>query len=269
MALQNNGKDISGEGIPVEDVEGFPSEYGPTGDKGPDGPTGSTGSNGSRGPTGYRGPKGPNGANGSPGATGDTGAQGNTGPQGATGPQGPTGPKGPTGYPGIIIYVNCNCNCQCRDSCFVAGTQVRMADGSLKNIEDITGGESVMTMGGDGAAVVASKSTTLGCRRLVKVNTEDENVGPLMSEDHPMLSVSKTDGFQFYAVTPNPEAYGLGAEEVSIAPAAGLELVSEEGSTFGTFDVSKADSSTPLYHLKTAGGVGYFADGILVAGDFE
>lgn len=56
---------------------------------------------------------------------------GPTGPVGPPGPPGPTGPPGPPGSPGPV------------PGCFLAGTKVIMADGSLRNIEEVRVGEMI------------------------------------------------------------------------------------------------------------------------------
>ncbi|MDR9847007.1 hypothetical protein [Herbaspirillum huttiense] len=95
------------------------------------------------------GPTGPTGPAGNVGPTGAKGANGSNGPQGPQGPQGPVGPQGPQGYSAC----DCACVCACDNGCcFLPGSLVLMADGSVRPIEEVQAGELVMTA--DGSAKV-------------------------------------------------------------------------------------------------------------------
>ena len=120
---------------------------GPNGAKGKEGPDGQKGSQGLRGAKGIKGPTGDNGAKGIKGAQGSSGPKGSTGGAGSPGGTGPYGPKGqkggmgsfgPTGPPGG------------GDKCLPYGTQIKMADGTYKNVEDLVAGDMVQAYNIDG-----------------------------------------------------------------------------------------------------------------------
>lgn len=64
---------------------------------------------------------------------------------------------------------NCNCNCDCC-CCFAPGTLVRMADGSIKAIEDVRVGERVVGLDGFEARVAHTFDTTIKTNALYRVN---------------------------------------------------------------------------------------------------
>jgi len=100
-----------------------------------------------------RGEDGKDGADGEEGACGPKGFAGPCGPLGDEGPCGPEGKEGQCGPLGVegMCGVEGQCGidgaCGLEGSCFVEGTEIRMSDGSLKNIEDIKNGDKVLTLG--------------------------------------------------------------------------------------------------------------------------
>ena len=73
---------------------------------------------------------------------------------------------------------NCNCNCACAcncqcstdGSCFVAGTKIKLADGSLKSIEDIQVGEVVVGKNNSLNKVIGLWRPKLGLRTIFNIN---------------------------------------------------------------------------------------------------
>jgi intein/homing endonuclease len=68
-------------------------------------------------------------------------------------------------------------------TCFVAGTKVRMADGSEKNIEDVKIGEQVINSEGETNNVKDYERVPIGARGTFKINDKVEVTG-----DHPFLA---------------------------------------------------------------------------------
>lgn len=75
--------------------------------------------------------------------------------------------------------------------CFVAGTQVRMADGSDKNIEDVQIGEEVLGQDNAVNKVLGFDHNPLEGRTLIGINDS----GAFMTEDHPLMT---RDGWKAY-----------------------------------------------------------------------
>jgi hypothetical protein len=74
------------------------------------------------------------------------------------------------GIRGVNYNYNCNCNCACDCCCcFAKGTLVRMADGSVKEIEKVMVGEMVKGLVGD-VCVAHKFDTTLKGNSLWKLN---------------------------------------------------------------------------------------------------
>ena len=163
-------------------------------------------------------------------------------------------------------------------SCFVAGTRVRMADGSLAPIEGIRPGEAVLGRGGRVNAVVAVERVPLGARRLYGFNgargfvTDEQpfmtHLGwrslspPATREENPMLEVGRLrEGDRLLAWTASP-APSTGARSnlaLVSSPAIGLDEVAL--TRIQAFD---APSVTTLYNLLLDGDHAYFANDFLV-----
>ena len=66
-----------------------------------------------------------------------------------------------------LVSTNCDCQCGC---CFVAGSIVIMADGSLKRIEDVKVGEFLMGAYGEANPILALNRPLLGKRFMARIN---------------------------------------------------------------------------------------------------
>lgn len=69
--------------------------------------------------------------------------------------------------------------------CFARGTKIKMADNSLKAVEEITSGDEVMTMGGE--AVTVNDIVSGSEEKVIYIETTRGN-SIMVTEDHPMLT---------------------------------------------------------------------------------
>jgi hypothetical protein len=143
--------------------------------------------------------------------------------------------------------------------CFIAGTQITMADGSTKSIEDVAIGDQVI--GRDGAINTVQEyiRPLLGDRTLVGFN----GGLPFITNDHPVLT---TDG-TWRSVNPSGTASkyaaaNLNAEQLSVkdtiatSNGIGFEIVSIE---------QHADSADlQVYNFSLDGNNTYIANGLVV-----
>ena len=128
-------------------------------DPAPDGAKGQKGepNTGPKGQKGERGPQGPSPASpkGQKGARGNQGIAGGQ-PSGgkptlvAIGPPGPPGPKGQKGQQGDFGPAGPPGDSGGGGSCLPYGTQIKMADGTYKNVEDLVAGDMVQSYNIDG-----------------------------------------------------------------------------------------------------------------------
>jgi len=140
-------------------------------------------------------------------------------------------------------------------SCFIAGTEVQMADGSVKNIEDVTIGEQVLGTDGVANTVLGYDRPMLGTRLLYSFNGGEYFV----TAEHPFLT---TDGWKSLSVP------ALIAEDPDLAEALGVttlevgdEIMRLDGTTqlIETID-SQAAPDQQLYNFILDGNNTYHAD---------
>lgn len=168
---------------------------------------------------------------------------------------------------------NCTSNCSnCVDcgSCFVAGTLVRMADGSDKPIEDVEVGDRVLSALGP-VTVVDLWRPILGPRKLVRF----ADGKAATSGDHPIWGRDPKTKTQFWS-TRDFDAWmtevhqGIGTwfdgrypYDLSGKPKQTFEFATLDGFKEMTWEYVVAPHETILYHLILDGGGSYFADGYL------
>lgn len=162
-------------------------------------------------------------------------------------------------------------------SCFVAGTLVRMADGSTTPIERIRAGDRVLGLDGHVNRVVGLERVSLGNRKLYALNggrafvTAEhpfhatagwKSISPRMTRtENPALAVSvltRGDRVHVWAGL-GESAQIVGATALAPQPIALCELRELE-----TIEDSTADPHTPLFNLLLDGNHTYFADDYLV-----
>jgi hypothetical protein len=158
-------------------------------------------------------------------------------------------------------------------SCFLAGAKVLMADGSVRNVEDIVAGDLLMTVGGKSTECIEMYLPILGNRKMI----EFEDKSSMWSEEHPFWTRNIKTKTQWWWI------YGADTwrEEVAAEIAVGLfdnnSVLTGDTSEleFATVDGWRSakpqetaeayDYFTQLYHPKTAG-TPIIVNGYLVTG---
>ena len=138
--------------------------------------------------------------------------------------------------------------------CFLAGSKVTMADGSLKNIEDVLVGESVM--GEDGS------NTVLDCIHTILANRKLGGINGVYfaSEDHPFMT---TEGWKTFnpelarQVHPDLEhldiqALEVGDEIITMSSGSGSTLVQTKVKV-DSIQLKEAPFLTRLYNFRLDG----------------
>lgn len=163
--------------------------------------------------------------------------------------------------------------------CFLAGSLVQMADGSVKVIEDVKVGDLIVGAFGEVNAILALHRPLLGTGKMCKMNGEHSS-----TNHHPHVSVDK----KFYCNDPktvNETTYGKHhkvlnekGEEVEMLLhglkkervqqlTLGVELKTVGGSKkLETLDVYSMSPDTQLYNLVVGGSHTYHVDGYAVTG---
>lgn len=141
-------------------------------------------------------------------------------------------------------------------SCFTAGTQVILADGSTKNIEDVQIGEVLLGQAGAHNTVLAFDHVTLGDRKLYSFNggrffVEDEH--PFLATDGVWRSI---DPAATLRESPNLEVQKLHIGDTLVTIDGTVEIVS--------IDSQEAEPDLALYNFILDGNHTYFADSYLV-----
>jgi hypothetical protein len=144
-------------------------------------------------------------------------------------------------------------------SCFVAGTQVTMADGSKKNIEDVQIGEQLLGQDGSINTVLKYDHPMLNGRALIAFNEGK----PFMTPEHPLWTRKGWKSFSATATQiQKPEIAHLmvnGDFEI------GDEILMDDGSwfTIESIDVHLGEPEQQVYNFYLDGNNTYFADGYL------
>ena len=163
--------------------------------------------------------------------------------------------------------------------CFLPGSLVQMADGSVKVIEDVKVGDLIVGAFGEVNAILALHRPLLGTGKMCKMNGEHSS-----TNHHPHVSVDK----KFYCNDPktvNETTYGKyhkvlneKDEEVEMLLhglkkervqqlTLGVELKTVGGSKkLETLDVYSMSPDTQLYNLVVGGSHTYHVDGYAVTG---
>ncbi len=144
--------------------------------------------------------------------------------------------------------------------CLLPGTKVTMADGSLKNIEDVQRGESVLTKEGTGKVVGLSHRPAREVNRAY-----DLSEGPIQSRylwaiEAGGQRVVGTRKHEVYTKHGYIQLQDVGVGEL-VRFVQGFTLKWEKVTRSGLADY---DSSTWLYDLRVHKGSNYFANGICV-----
>ena len=163
--------------------------------------------------------------------------------------------------------------------CFLAGSLVHMADGSVKPIEEVKVGESVLGAFGECNEVLALHRPLLGSHSMCRINQEHST-----TSHHPHISADKG----FYCVHPqtvetatygreHPVLNRYGEEEMRFLHGLrtgrvqtlviGTELKTVEGSRpVRDIELYELPEDTQLYNLVVGGSHTYHVDGYAVTG---
>lgn len=150
-------------------------------------------------------------------------------------------------------------NCRC----FIAGTQITMADGTNKNIEDVQIGEYVLGKDGVHNEVLGFERPQLGSRPLYSINNGPFFVTPA----HPLHT---TEGWKSISMDEiYRENTPLVAELDITVLKIGDELVRYDGTTQMIESiVGRSENDQTLYNFRLSGDRTYFVDGFLTHTEF-
>jgi hypothetical protein len=143
--------------------------------------------------------------------------------------------------------------------CFVAGTEITMADGSIKSIEDVVIGDKLIGKDGMINTVIEYIRPTLGERTLVGFN----GITPFITNDHPVLTIDGTWKSVDPAGTASKYAAAkLNAGQLSI----GDTIATGDGVGFKIVSIEEHADSADLqvYNFSLNGNNTYIANGLVV-----
>jgi hypothetical protein len=148
--------------------------------------------------------------------------------------------------------------------CFIAGTQVTMVDGSLRDIEAVQIGEFVLGQDDAHNEVLAFERPMLGGRELFSINNSAHFVTPA----HPFLT---TDGWKSIKMSAIHQENTVLVDELSITELAiGDEMIKADGTTEVVVSIEgSAAEDQQLYNFYLGGDGTYFVDGFLTHDEFN
>jgi hypothetical protein len=169
---------------------------------------------------------------------------------------------------------NCNCSGNCGGSCFIAGTLVLMADGSLKPIEEVQVGEQVAGLDGINRVVDLYQPVLGNYRSMYTFTTRDL----FFTAEHPFwVRTSEGENWGVHAYSEylyekrythvNPDGTYFGPTRDPYAMTEPTEHAHMRGwlTKKAVVDRSFGDD-TRLYQLITDGSHSFLANGYLVSG---
>jgi len=145
---------------------------------------------------------------------------------------------------------------ECYNSCFTAGSKVLMSGGLIKPIENIKEGDCVISYDGSFNNVTKKIDTTLGDRKLVRINGSK----PFVTDDHPIMSDSGYKSFNAdksslkYPYVNFTGEFNIGDK---IATTGGYESINQ-------FNLVDAHYTLPLHNLELDGDHTYIVEGYKV-----
>lgn len=146
-----------------------------------------------------------------------------------------------------------------RGSCFVKGTKVMMADGSIKNIEDVQIGEQVVGQDGAINTVMDYDHPMLDNRLLVGINES----GPFMTSEHPVFT---KEGWKSYNTDDTMFAYPHLKDIMVGNLKVGDEIKQYDGTWIKveSLEEHREADQQQVYNFILDGNHTYHADGLLV-----
>jgi hypothetical protein len=150
------------------------------------------------------------------------------------------------------------CHTSCHEACFIRGTQIRMNDQSVKNIEDIVVDDKLLRLdGGTNKVLKLQENIFTGGRKLGSINN-----GPyFFTEDHP---INTTNGWKSLNASMSKEKYKhiLDVTELKVG-----DIIlghNGENTEIETINLKEVDSNTPIYNFELDGDHLYFANDFCV-----
>jgi len=151
-----------------------------------------------------------------------------------------------------------SCHYSCHFACFIRGTQIRMNDQSVKNIEDIVVDDKLLRLdGGTNKVLKLQENIFTGGRKLGSINN-----GPyFFTEDHP---INTTNGWKSLNASMSKEKYKhiLDVTELKVG-----DIIlghNGENTEIETINLKEVDSNTPIYNFELDGDHLYFANDFCV-----
>ncbi len=138
--------------------------------------------------------------------------------------------------------------------CFVAGTSVEMADGTLASIEDITVGQAVLGTDGIANEVFDTKAYDYE-GWMYSLNGSDYFV----TETHPFMT---REGWKSFSPNASEQEVGFGVVVGTLSE--GDELLMRDGSYQKLETVARVWKKTPVFNISVSGEHGFYSDGYLV-----
>lgn len=142
-------------------------------------------------------------------------------------------------------------------SCFIAGTKIKLANGQIKNIEDIQIGDVLLGANNAQNEVLAFDHPPLGDRALYRFNQSGDY---FVTAEHPFLT---TEGWKSI----DPAATAAENPNLSVTMLQiGDRLVLENGGLYHLrhLDQKTSDPNTQLYNFKLSGNRSYIANDFFV-----
>lgn len=134
-------------------------------------------------------------------------------------------------------------------TCFIAGTEVLMADGSIKAIETVEIGEILLGADGSPNAVLAFDHPLLGDRKLYSFNQ-----GPhFVTAEHPFMTTQGWKSIDPVATERENVPLTVTALELGDALVTNADTV-----ILTSIDATEADPATRLFNFRLAGNSTYF-----------
>lgn len=141
-------------------------------------------------------------------------------------------------------------------TCFIAGTQVLLIDGSTKPIEQVQLGDKLLGVDGQINEVIGFDHPLLGNRKLYALNKGDYFV----TAEHPFYTTEGWKAIDPLATAAENPSLQVGMLEVGDI----LALINGKQEELLSIDSTEADPLTPLYNFLLTGNNSYHANGYLV-----